>query len=53
MREGVRDLRIGCEEGIDSVSEVAFEELSETKYEEDSCDEEREDKNATTGVTNN
>lgn len=46
-------MRIGCDEGIDNVSEVAFEELSETKYEGGSCGEEREDKNATTGVTNN
>jgi hypothetical protein len=52
VSEGVKDLRIGCEEGLDSVSEVASGRSSETKDKECGC-EEMDDKNATTGVTNN
>jgi len=50
VREGVRDPRTGCE---DSVSEVASEGSFEIKDEEGRGKEGMEDKNATTGVTNN
>jgi hypothetical protein len=53
VREGVRDLRIGFEDGLDSLSEVGFAELSETKNKNGRGEEQMEDKNATTCVANN
>lgn len=54
MREGVRELRIGWEEELGGVLELAFEVLSKVK---DDGDEETsgsgEDNSTTTGVTNN
>jgi len=51
--EGVRDLKIGFEDGLDSLSEAGFEELLETKDEEGKGEEQRKDKNTTTGIANN
>jgi hypothetical protein len=50
---GSRGLRVGYEEGLESVSVVASGGSSATKNEEELGCEERDDKNATTSVTNN